>query len=240
MFDRDHHCSMAPPRRAPHSDSSAHLRTNAYALLSSLYQDQPDAAAVQRFGNLWSSSDTTSAGGGVGRRTVDAGNQFCAAWKTGDAKVSLQLRREFALLFLSPRGGVHPYESVYRGTRRRLMDEPWLEVRRFYREAGIEKGQQELHPEDHVSVELGFMAYLCFAESHCRASDVSDTTLTDVTSTQYRFLDEHLIRWVPQLCRAIEAVPDTSYYHRVARFTSALIEEDHARLSVPTEQLHNT
>ena len=45
MFDRDHHCSMAPPRRAPHSDSSAHLRANAYALLSSLYQDQPDAAA---------------------------------------------------------------------------------------------------------------------------------------------------------------------------------------------------
>ncbi|TVR29123.1 MAG: hypothetical protein EA404_15445 [Spirochaetaceae bacterium] len=240
MIERDQTCHTTTPRRASQPDSAAELRANAYALLSSLYQDQPDRAAVQRFSTLWSSSDTTLAAGGLGQRTVEAGKQFCTAWQTGDGKLALQLRREFALLFLSPLGGVHPFESVYCGTRRRLMDEPWLEVREFYREAGIEKGQQELHPEDHVAVELGFMAYLAFLESHCSTSSAADAALIEATDTQRRFLDEHLIRWVPQLCRRIEAVPAAPYYHRVARFTSALIEEDHARLSMPAEQLHNT
>ncbi|TVQ40076.1 MAG: hypothetical protein EA384_03980 [Spirochaetaceae bacterium] len=218
---------------------SAHVRASAYALLSSLYQDQPDVSAVDRFSSLWRNFDNALSGNCLGRRTLLTGSQFCAAWQSSDSRVSLQLRREFALLFLSPRG-VQPYESVYRGTRRRLMDDPWLQVREFYRKAGMQKGQRELHPEDHASVELGFMAYLAFMDSQCSAAAGKEEIRTEVAGTQLQFLEEHLIGWIPQLCRRIEAVPEAPYYHRVARFTSALIEEDHERLVVSAKHTYST
>ncbi len=198
--------------------SRANVRANAYAILSSLIRDASDHAAVRRFIVLWESLGADH--GELGPRSTDAAHRFCEIWERNDSQVSLQRRREFARLFLSRRS-IHPYESVYLGARKRLMDDPWVEVCAFYREAGMQKGPEELHPEDHLSVELGFMACLAFL------------TDLDLSGLERRFLDEHLVRWVPQVCRDIEARPDASSYRVVARFTRAMVEEDHARFCVP-------
>ena len=192
------------------------LRAHAFAVLSALFRDDPDPAAVGRFIELWETAGSDREIHQLGPGSTRAAHRLCEVWESDGIQVSLERRQEFARLFLS-RCSIHPYESVYLGTRKRLMDDPWVEVCEFYREAGMQKGTDELHPEDHVSVELGFMAYLAFLAN------------PDLADTERRFLAEHLVRWVPQLCRDIETRPDASHYRVVARFARALVEEDHAR-----------
>ncbi len=107
----------------------------------------------------------------------------------------LKYRVEYAHLFLLPEG-VHPYESVYRGKKKLLMDKPWEEVRNFYRRVGVKKDKEELHPEDHISTELGFMSFLSYLILESLGEDKDVTPLVEL---QVEFMENHLLQWVPQL-----------------------------------------
>lgn len=138
----------------------------------------------------------------------------------------LRLQKEFARLFLLP-GGVYPYESIYRGTQQLLMDKPWEEVRKTYRSLGLEKDSSEFLPEDHIAVELGFVASLAYMTSEARGR-----ALKDLQGIQLDFLSEHLEKWVPHLAADIrEKSGPEEFYHMVAQVLQDLLELDKVALS---------
>lgn len=72
---------------------------------------------------------------------------------------------EYAKLFIVPPGtpskeAPYPYESLFRGKHRMLMDEPRDEVYKAYWTAGLELKQESNEPEDHIGLELLFLARL--------------------------------------------------------------------------------
>ena len=141
----------------------------------------------------------------------------------------LELRKEFAYLFLTPKG-VYPFESVYRGKKNLLFDKPWEEVRDFYRRIGLEKDKKEMHPEDHVAVELGLMANMAFIAG----KELPDTPLSEITEDEFNyalqvqrvFVKQHLLEWVPRLCVDIMETTRHPFYRSVAELTGLFIEAD--------------
>ncbi|MEW5919589.1 MAG: molecular chaperone TorD family protein [Bacillota bacterium] len=161
-------------------------------------------------------------------------NELAATWKkrcreNGPERESLELRKEFAYLFLTPKG-VYPYESVYRGKKNLLMDKPWEEVRNFYRRIGLEKGKNELHPEDHAAVELGLMAGLAFLSGRelpgTGSEEISEDELSFALQVQRDFLKKHLLQWVPRLCDDIGGKARHPFYRSVAMLAGLFLQAD--------------
>lgn len=142
---------------------------------------------------------------------------------------SLDLRREFAYLFLTPHG-VYPFESIYLGKTKLLMDKPWEEVRAFYRSIGIEKDKKEMHPEDHIAVELGFMASFSYLSGDFLTYEgeekIDEEEREFLIRVQHDFLEQHLLKWVPGLCDDIMVKTRHPFYHGVAALTKWFLECD--------------
>jgi TorA maturation chaperone TorD len=132
--------------------------------------------------------------------------------------LELELQKEFTRLFLLP-AGVHPYESVYLGSRKLLMGKPWEKVREFYRSLGLEKNGSQMHPEDHIAVELGFMASLAYMSAEARGKKQRE-----VLEIEREFLLEHPARWFPELARDIRArCNQEQFYYKAAQVLENLL-----------------
>lgn len=142
---------------------------------------------------------------------------------------SLDLRKEFAYLFLTPQG-VYPFESIYRGKKKLLMDKPWEEVRDFYRRLGIEKDKTQMHPEDHIAVELGFMASFSYLSSDLWAAEaeveVEEEEKEFLLQVQHDFLEEHLIKWAPAFCRDLIDKTRHPFYAATAALADLFLKVD--------------
>ena len=131
--------------------------------------------------------------------------------KLNDQQNEQALQVEYAHLFLLPEG-VKPYESVYRSREPLMRQESWEQVKRFYRENGLAPDLSQLHPEDHASVELACMAYLA---EH-------DTERT----VQNKFLEQHLLQWLPDFLRDLKQNPYAEFYQLVAEFGQEFLETE--------------
>lgn len=145
-------------------------------------------------------------------------------------KETLELRKDFAFLFLTPHG-VSPFESVYRGSQKLLMDKPWERVRGFYKKMGLEKDTEEIHPEDHAAVELGFLSTLAYLSSdrilkqEIGAEELEAQRIALLRS-QHAFLQNHAARWIPELCKDIAAKARHRYTRDFAFLTGELVHLD--------------
>lgn len=133
-----------------------------------------------------------------------------------DKETEQALQVEYAHIFLLPEG-VKPFESVYRSSERMLHQKPWQDVKRFYNANGFMLSEGEVHPEDHISVELAFMSGL-IEEG-------------DKEAVQRLFLSEHLLQWFPELLEDIIKNPHASFYRKAAVFAQQFIGEEQRRLS---------
>ena len=138
----------------------------------------------------------------------------------------LKYKVEYTHLFLLPEG-VHPYESVYRGRKKLLMDKPWEEVRKFYRRVGAMKDKDELHPEDHISTELGFMSFMSYLTME---SLTENKDITALVNLQVEFIEEHLLKWVPQLKDNIVENKYSDIYKPVILLVNDFINTDLTKL----------
>lgn len=143
----------------------------------------------------------------------------------------LKFKVEYAHLFLLPEG-VHPYESVYRGRKKLLMDKPWEEVRKFYRRVGAMKDKEELHPEDHISTELGFMSFMSYLTME---SLTENKDITALVKLQVEFIEEHLLKWIPQLKDNIVENKYSDIYKPVILLVNDFINTDLTKLKEITK-----
>lgn len=128
----------------------------------------------------------------------------------GDESTIEQWRAEYAHLFLLP-GGVKPFESSYLGEGEGLMkQEPWVNVKKFYRKCGLQMESDLKHAEDHVSVELAFMhSIICSGGNE---------------EMQSEFFITHINQWIPQLFKDVTTNRHADFYAKVATYGLQFIE----------------
>ena len=115
---------------------------------------------------------------------------------------------------------VPPFESVHRGEEGLVFDTQTLQVRRAYRAAGLQAPRLNREPDDHIGLELDFVARCCrrAVEARERGEDaLADAHLTAAA----RFTAEHLGTWAPAMLQAAARAADTRWMRGRALLTAA-------------------
>lgn len=191
-----------------------------YLLLAQLFRRAPQPALLR---SLADERLLSTLLGGVGD---DELSRDCIAVEQEISRAELQpcanlLQEDYARLFVGPDHlPAPPWESVYRSQERLLFGEQTLAVREFYRAYGLESKHRNEEPEDHIALELEFMAYLC------RAGGAGDEAAERCREGQGLFLREHLAAWAPDFCADVARNAASGFYRGLAAITARWLALD--------------
>ncbi|MGA9992922.1 MAG: molecular chaperone TorD family protein [Thiobacillaceae bacterium] len=140
----------------------------------------------------------------------DTSDTLDAAWlalgalaPASDAATLERLGAEFTRLISGIQEGLGPpppFESVWRENR--LIGESTVAVIEAYARTGFADIDPEAGPQDHVGVELKFIALLALREAQAWQADDASTA-RQRASQQLDFLQAHLAAWAPTWANAI-------------------------------------
>jgi TorA maturation chaperone TorD len=117
-----------------------------------------------------------------------------------------------------------PYEGLYK--KRGDFGDSVLEVKRFYRRAGLLPDETVLEAADYLCVELDFMKQLCLREESLRRQEKGNETIAQIITLEEQFLRVHLGSWVGEFCNAVVKHASTDFYRGLALVLDAYIRMD--------------
>ncbi len=202
-------------------------RENMYRFLGRLYQKEVDETLWKQLKSFAFPDTTEEAALTEGYR------ELSAYLKTPGEDPLTDLACDYARIFLG--AGVAkgilpiPCESVYTSRGHLVQQDAWEAVRKIYAQHGLGNTETDLY-EDHLALELEFMAHLCvLAKSAARADNM--TELTAVLADQKSFLEEHLLNWTERLAHDVKAVATTPFYRAVADITVGFLKLEKALMA---------
>lgn len=111
-----------------------------------------------------------------------------------------------------------PWESVYFNEDRMIFQDQTLQVRNWYRRFGLELENIHKEPDDHIGLEMTFIAYL--AELGGKVlEEKDDEKFMLLTDTKRQFLSEHLLVWGPTWCALVKEHANTFFYQGLGNLT---------------------
>ena len=113
---------------------------------------------------------------------------------------------DFDYLYNYEGGIMPPLESVHAGDANAADA-----VTEFYFTAGLTFDEEYETVPDHISLEFLFMSYV---------TDIENREM------QRKFLEEHIINWVPYYCEEIMKAAKTVFYREIARITKDFIKSE--------------
>lgn len=155
------------------------------------------------------------------------GLKLMANWVQAAEKTDLNvLAADFARLFHGSALFSPPFESAYRSEEHLLLCEETIEVRDFYHQYGFQQ-QERLHlPDDHVGLELEFLALL-----GRQATEATETSqASECLRASRQFLREHVQAWVPEFVGDVVHNAETDFYRGLALFTRGFLQLDNELL----------
>lgn len=145
----------------------------------------------------------------------------------GGEEALSSLEGRFTRLFVGPGGTEgNPWESFYLNTDKTIRQGVTLEVRRDYVAQGFIPQAYPCVSDDHIAIELDFLAKL--AERAEAAWAVEDTAKTlDALEASEAFLREHLAQWAGLFSRALSSAKHgAALYQEAAEVLEAFIPID--------------
>ncbi len=135
------------------------------------------------------------------------------------------LRADYTRLFIGP-GKVlaPPWESVHFGRERLTFQERTLQVRRWYARFGLQCEKLYNEPDDHVGLELAFVAHLSSLATQA-VEQGDNETLAKYLDAQGAFLSEHLLTWVGTWCAQVLRESHTDFYRGIALIVRGVLAE---------------
>jgi TorA maturation chaperone TorD len=119
-----------------------------------------------------------------------------------------EIAGDFERLFPFPEGKLPPIESFFLTLESTSSAE---EVSGFYAGAGLTIEEEFEFIPDHLYLELLFMSYLI------------ETNKYDL---QKKFLEEHLMNWVPDYCDELAKEAKTLFYREIAEITQDFLTSE--------------
>ena len=175
-------------------------------------------------------------------RDIEAGLLLLRAWSQENQKgISderfIDLQADYTRLFVGTGKAIVPsWESVYFNKEGMLFQEQTIQVRQWYRRFGLESEKLNREPDDHVGLELSFLAYL--AQLGLKALDKGNAARFDqVLQGQRQFISEHPLMWVPRWCALVEERAGTDFYRGLALLTRGALSsiDEQLQIEIPKE-----
>ena len=153
----------------------------------------------------------------LAKETVAFADAVQAALRMEDESVVLAI--EFTRLFggiSESYGGFPPFESVVREGR--WGGDIVLAVTAAYADADIVPPLPVASPVDHLAAELRFLAIACHREGEAWQAGNTQAAMEWV-HRERDFLDQHVLRWIPEYCEKAESIAKTAFYRALLALT---------------------
>lgn len=151
---------------------------------------------------------------------------FFVQYNIQDEEVYSKLHWDYTRLFVGPYElPAPPWESAYLNNERLLFKEETLNVRRFYLKYSFLPVEFEHEADDHLGLELDFMFRLNELAIDAIGCEKSKE-LFQLLNDQKLFLEEHLLKWVPQLAELVIVHANTDYYRGMAKILKGFLQLD--------------
>ncbi len=148
------------------------------------------------------------------------------------------LKADYTRLFTGlAKTPVAPWESVFFTEERLVFQKQTQDVRNWYRHYGMAVNNQYKEPEDHIGLELTFLAHLAkMGLAALAAHNPADFEQT--LAAQRDFASKHLFLWAPLWCNVIQKHAKTDFYRGLALVVNGAVIELAAvlNLSIPKEK----
>ncbi len=201
------------------------VRSSVYGLLSSLYLEPVSAELLTAM-----TAPAFVAEWPLGRGSNDLETGL-ARLESALPNVTVEsLRAEFWRLFggLGP-AEAPPWQSVYLDPEKVPFGEETLKIRSLFTRFGLEYAETGRYPEDHIGLELQFLAQLSARAATLVASG-DQAGARQLHEGAQICLDAHLLRWVERFVSRVEAAAGSGFYGAIARITLGTLRADRAWL----------
>ena len=188
----------------------------AFTVLSRLFLAPPDAQALDRLRD-----PSLLAGWPLPSATAEEGiSRLVASAAAGET--AEDVRADHTALFVGPGMRAVPYESVHRSVEKLLFEQQTLEVRALYARLGLAAPRLNREPDDHIGLELEFVAQCCFQGLSALEAAEADQ-LAQVLALLEEFAADHLLVWGPDLMHQVTEGAATRFYAGVGRLGAAAL-----------------
>jgi len=164
------------------------------------------------------------------QKDVQDGMKLLSTWNaTHKAGLSQQafeaIREEYMYLFIGPGKVLAPlWESVYFTKERTIFQEETLQVREWYRRFGLESVRLYSEPDDHLGLELAFIAHLALqARMALEAGD--DEKYLNLLKAQKDFISSHTLKWAGGWVTLVLEHARIDFYKGVALVVRGVLTE---------------
>ena len=131
-----------------------------------------------------------------------------------DERLADELAVDYAAIYLTHAYRASPNESVWIDEENLERQQSMFEVRDYYHRYGLGAENWRMRADDHLVLQLQFLAHLLDREPR-------DAALTVAT----RFMDEHLLRWLTPFAGRVAGRCSTPLYAGICLLTAAYCEE---------------
>ncbi len=195
-------------------------RSRLYGLLATVFRHEPSAEFLCQM----KTPEMMVALAGAG---VELGEEF----ETDRfADISEKLGIEYTRLFLGPGKHISPHESVQLKRGSGILWGPETSaVRKTYRAAGLDLGENETVLPDHLSVELDFLVLLAKEEAEAWEKLEYDSTARSL-HLQHGFISRHLGKWVGGFCKKVKEQADFAFYPAFAELLRGFLSGEKSEI----------
>jgi len=154
------------------------------------------------------------------KRAVDATlllNDTLHRLKNPKVETLDDLAADYADIYLNHGLQASPCESVWLDEDGLIMQEPMFQIRDWYLRYELAAEDWRVRPDDHLSLQLQFMAHLLH-QADIAESSVS--TLIDLAC----FMDEHPLRWLDDFAQRVAQRCATPFYAGLAMLTASYLD----------------
>jgi TorA maturation chaperone TorD len=127
-----------------------------------------------------------------------------------------------------------PYEMQY-GTEGGVQSQTdvLIQLGGFYETFGFELPRNRSKERvDHISIELAFMAYLCFRTAYAIQNDHDEKKIGVLYSGMKKFIRNHVGRWIPLFCIFSSRKAERGLYKSIIDILSLVVKNEVSLLDV--------
>lgn len=207
------------------SDETMQNRMQVYSLLARLFRKEVDdelLAALQA-GDVLEADDPKLS------EALDLMRGYLASEEASTLDLARDYARTFCGAGSTKKNSAYPFESVYTSESGMLMQEARDGALAWYHRFGLGRSESWTDCEDHIALELEFVAYLIGQAIEARRVG-DEAREAELACAQRDFVHEHLIDWVPMFARDAESKARTDFYRGLCMLADAYIRRDNAAL----------
>lgn len=211
-------------------------RGSTYGLLARLYKKEVDQQLLDQMAKMSLPEEVDAREIGEGYKRLKSYLAHVTARTLTDLAV------DYARIFIgagATGNRTYPYESVYTSPHRLVMQDARDQVVRLYRDEGLEAEEEFTEPEDHVALELEFMAYLCQKTTEA-LKDENNSGALGYLKKQTDFVQQHLMPWVPTFCNDVRRLAREDLYRAVAMITEGYLSMEQDLIGELMDEIEET